>query len=113
MCEERWRADRSLSLYEQNEWYATQNMCPHKKDMVLSRGILGTEDDVPKVACPQHKKTFSLEDGRCLNDDQFQISTYPIRVSDGQVYVLMPDVEDVGDTDESQSSAVCEHVVGV
>ncbi len=45
------------------EWYACQNMCPHKKEMVLSRGIIGDQAGIPKVACPLHKKTFSLASG--------------------------------------------------
>src|SRR3546814_3545388 len=43
-----------------NEWYATQNECPHRKQMALSRGLLGSTDDDLKVACPFHKKTFSI-----------------------------------------------------
>ncbi|MCF6287302.1 MAG: nitrite reductase large subunit NirB, partial [Candidatus Hydrogenedentes bacterium] len=43
---------------QEDQWYATQNMCPHKQDMVLSRGLLGEKDGTPKVACPLHKKQF-------------------------------------------------------
>ncbi len=42
------------------EWHACQNLCPHKRELVLSRGILGDQGGVPKVACPIHKKAFSL-----------------------------------------------------
>src|SRR6202008_1807051 len=44
-----------------DEWYATENRCPHKQQMVLSRGIIGSAGAAcePKVACPFHKKTFS------------------------------------------------------
>ena len=45
------------------QWYACQNLCPHKQEMVLARGIIGDQQGVPKVACPLHKKTFSLESG--------------------------------------------------
>ena len=51
------------------EWYACQNMCPHKREIVLSRGIIGDQQGVPKVACPLHKKTFSLESGACLSGE--------------------------------------------
>ena len=71
------------------EWYATQNMCPHKKQMVLSRGMIGSTGDScePKVACPFHKKTFSLISGECLSDEGYQIKTYPIKVEEGKVYI--------------------------
>lgn len=71
-----------------DEWFATQNLCPHRQQMALSRGMTGTQDGEPKVACPFHKKTFSLKDGRCLNDeDQCKINTYPIKVEGNKVYI--------------------------
>jgi nitrite reductase (NADH) small subunit len=69
------------------EWYATDNECPHRQQMALSRGMIGSQADEPKVACPFHKKTFSLQNGQCLNDESYQINTYPIQVKDGLVYI--------------------------
>lgn len=70
-----------------NEWYATQNECPHRKQMALSRGMIGAQGDEPKVACPFHKKTFSLKTGECLNGDECAIKTYEVKVEDGKVFV--------------------------
>ena len=71
-----------------DKWYATQNMCPHKQQMALSRGMIGSTNDIPKVACPFHKKTFSLLDGQCLNDDECDsIKTYEVKIENGKVYV--------------------------
>lgn len=71
-----------------NEWYATQNLCPHKQQMAISRGMIGSHSGEPKVACPFHKKTFSLKDGRCLSDeDECQIDVYPVKVASGRVYI--------------------------
>lgn len=70
-----------------NEWYATQNECPHKMQMILSRGMLGDHAGEPKVACPFHKQTFSLKSGKALSGDCDNIKTYPVKVEDGIVYV--------------------------
>ncbi|WP_291910201.1 nitrite reductase small subunit NirD [Chitinophaga sp. CB10] len=84
-------ADEQIALYyfaRRNEWYATQNMCPHRQQMALSRGMTGTVKDEPKVACPFHKKTFSLLDGRCISDDaESSITVYPVKVIDERVYI--------------------------
>jgi nitrite reductase (NADH) small subunit len=71
------------------EWYATQNRCPHKQQMALSRGMTGSAGEAcePKVACPFHKKTFSLQTGACLSGEDYQIRTYPVRVKGGRVYI--------------------------
>jgi NAD(P)H-dependent nitrite reductase large subunit/NAD(P)H-dependent nitrite reductase small subunit len=77
-------------LATRDAWYATQAMCPHRKDMVLGRGLLGTQGDVPKVACPMHKKTFSLETGEGLSDPAYRVQTFPVAVRDGDVWVQVP-----------------------
>lgn len=70
-----------------NEWYATDNLCPHRQQMALSRGMIGTQGHEPKVACPFHKKTFSLKTGECLSGDECAIKTYPVKVENGRVYI--------------------------
>ena len=84
--------EEQIALYNfarRGEWYATQNLCPHKQQMVLARGMIGSTGDAcePKVACPFHKKTFSLLSGECLGDDDYRIKVYPVKVSAGKVYV--------------------------
>ena len=76
-----------------NEWYATQNMCPHKRAFVLSRGIIGDQGGVPKVACPLHKKTFSLATGECLSDAAYSIRVFPAKIEGGEVYLQLPPEE--------------------
>ena len=70
-----------------DKWYATQNECPHRRQMALSRGLIGTQGEIPKVACPFHKKTFSLVSGECLNGDECSIKTFPVNVKDGNVFI--------------------------
>lgn len=71
-------------------WYATQAQCPHKGDAVLGRGLLGDHHGQPKVACPYHKRTFSLETGECLNAESPNLATFPVKVEEGIVYVELP-----------------------
>ena len=84
--------DEQIAIYNftrRNEWFATQNLCPHKQQMVLSRGMIGSAGEAcePKVACPFHKKTFSLVTGECLGDEEYQIKTYPVKVDAGKIYI--------------------------
>lgn len=84
-----------FNVASRGRWYATQNMCPHKEDMVLSRGIVGDCGGAPKVACPLHKKAFSLEDGRCLTGENFEIHTFPVKVEGDGVYVELPPAQEL------------------
>lgn len=70
--------------------YATQNRCPHMKDMVLARGLVGTQGDEPKVACPLHKKTFSLRSGKGLSDPAYCLKTYPVETRADGFWVKLP-----------------------
>lgn len=76
-----------INFERRNEWYACQNLCPHKMEMVLSRGMIGSADAIPKIACPIHKKTFSLKDGNNLNGEDLRIATYPIKIVNDEVFV--------------------------
>lgn len=86
-------------LSNPDRWYATQNLCPHKQQMALSRGMTGESAGEPKVACPFHKKTFSLRTGGCLSDPGiYQIRTYPVRTADGFVLLGVEETEPVSTT---------------
>lgn len=73
------------------EWYAVQNECPHRRQMALSRGMIGTQADEPKVACPFHKKTFSLVTGECLSGDECAVKTYQVKVEGERVFIKVSD----------------------
>jgi nitrite reductase (NADH) large subunit len=79
-----------FNVTSRGQWYATQNMCPHKKAFVLSRGIVGDAVGEPKVACPLHKKTFSLASGESLQGEEYRIRTFPVRIDGEQVQVQFP-----------------------
>lgn len=97
-----------FNFASRGEWYATQNMCPHRGDMVLARGIIGDQAGTPKVACPLHKKTFSLDSGESLSGDELALRTFPVQVSGGMVYVELPPVE-VLETALCKREEPCEH----
>jgi len=82
-----------FNFASRGQWYATQNMCPHKKAFVLSRGIIGSAGEVPKVACPLHKKSFSLESGESLAGDEYRIKTFQVKIEAGRVFVELPPPE--------------------
>ncbi len=74
-----------------SKWFASQNLCPHKLEMVLSRGMIGSAGEIPKVACPMHKKTFSLLDGSSLGGDDLKIAIYPVKIENNQVLIGFSD----------------------
>jgi nitrite reductase (NADH) small subunit len=74
-------------LTNPESWYACQNECPHKMDMVLGRGLVGDEKGEPKVACPMHKKSFSLLSGKNLGGEDYCVDIFPVKVEHGFVWV--------------------------
>jgi nitrite reductase (NADH) large subunit len=97
-----------FNFASRGEWYATQNQCPHKRQMVLARGIVGDQAGTPKVACPLHKKTFDLKSGACLSGDPLEIATFPVRVEGGDVWVELPPVDEIAPV-VCDSKSMCAH----
>lgn len=79
-----------FNMASRGRWFATQNMCPHKKAFVLAQGILGDSEGIPKVACPMHKKTFSLESGESLQGEDYRIQTFSVRIDGDDVSIYLP-----------------------
>ena len=75
---------------ETDELYAVDNFDPFSKAFVLSRGIVGDKQGVPKIASPIYKQSFDLETGACLDDPSVQLPTYAVRVRQGRVEVAVP-----------------------
>lgn len=82
-----------FNFSSRGEWYACQQMCPHRKAFVLSRGIIGDANGVPKVACPLHKKTFALESGECTSGEEYSVKVFPVKTENGEVYLDLPSIE--------------------
>lgn len=79
-----------FNFASRGQWYACQNMCPHKNAFVLARGIIGTAGETPKVACPLHKKSYSLESGECISGDDLTVKVFPVRIDGDEVYLQLP-----------------------
>ena len=60
--------------------YAISNFDPFSKAFVLSRGIVGDRQGVPKIASPIYKQNFDLRSGVCLDDPTVTVPTFPVRV---------------------------------
>ena len=96
------RGDTQLAIFKvKGKWYATQQMCPHKRTFALSEGLIGDEPKTDKlwVSCPYHKRNFNLggvDAGKCGNDADVSIATFPVEErDDGMVYLKLPPIDEL------------------
>lgn len=80
-------AQVAIFRISETEIRAVQNVCPHTGTPVLHQGLVGDHSGEPKVACPLHKRTYSLEDGRNLSGEGGKLRVYHARVEDGAIWV--------------------------
>ena len=70
--------------------HAVSNLDPYSHAHVISRGIVGTRQDVPTVASPMYKQVFDLRTGACLDTqgkEPLSLHVWPVAVDDGNVLV--------------------------
>lgn len=94
--------DVQLAIYHipTKGWFASQQMCPHRRANVLADGLIG-EDEAgnPYISCPLHKRQYNLDPnvekkgGFCRSDADYQIMTFKCKEEDGKVLVNLPDTE--------------------
>jgi nitrite reductase (NADH) small subunit len=72
---------------EGNQVYAIDNFDPFSNAFVISRGIVGDKNGVPKIASPIFKQSFNLRTGQCFDDPTVAIPVYAIRLRAGQIEV--------------------------
>lgn len=72
--------------------YAISNYDPFSKTFVLSRGIIGDRNGIPKVASPIYKQNFNLITGQCFDDESVSVPTYLARVVNDRVQVAISDL---------------------
>lgn len=71
--------------------FAVGNLDPIADAYVMSRGIVGSRGDRPTIASPLHKEVYDLETGERLGADGPGLGSYPVRVVDDRLEVLVPD----------------------
>jgi len=69
---------------------AISNFDPFSGAYVMSRGIVGSSGDRPKVASPMYKQSFDLATGECLDDPTVRLDTFEVRVVNDRVEVRSP-----------------------
>ncbi|KIE03585.1 nitrite reductase, partial [Metarhizium majus ARSEF 297] len=106
------RGDTQLAVWRfRGRYYATQQMCPHKRAFVLSDGLVGHnpakscsngndkdggQQSAPWISCPHHKRNFDMRDGSCSNDGSLSIATFSVEPrEDGLLYLKLPPVEEL------------------
>ena len=84
--------DQQVAIFRigtEDEVFAISNYDPFSKAFVLSRGIVGDRNGIPKVASPIYKQNFNLLTGQCLDDETVSITTYKVRVVEARVQVAV------------------------
>lgn len=82
--------ERQIALFriaDSDKVYALCNHDPFSGANVLARGILCSIEEKLAVASPIMKEHFFLDNGRCLEDPDVFIPTYPVSVRGEDVYV--------------------------
>ena len=115
------RGDTQLAVFKmKGKYYASQQMCPHRRAMALSDGLLGQidgkeaggtgpdcKDPALYISCPVHKRNYQLNGtldetakdkgkGSCSTDNSMSIATFPAEErGDGWIYLKLPPVEEL------------------
>ncbi|KAF7289888.1 NAD(P)H nitrite reductase [Mycena indigotica] len=93
--------DTQIALFHvpNKGYFATQQMCPHRRAFVLDHGIIGeSADGSPYVSCPLHKRNYTLSSGNCLNDDDYQIMSFEARENPddpSRLQILLPPMQEL------------------
>nr|WP_263314520.1 nitrite reductase small subunit NirD [Mammaliicoccus sp. Marseille-Q6498] len=73
-----------LFLTEDGDIRAINNICPHKQGP-LSEGTVSGH----YVYCPLHDRKIDLQTGQVQEPDDGCVSTYPVEVINGDIYVCL------------------------
>ncbi|RPJ86019.1 MAG: nitrite reductase small subunit NirD [Acidobacteria bacterium] len=78
-------AGREIALFRVGgQFYALDNICPHRGGPLGEGIVWGTE-----VTCPWHAWSFDLRTGAYTFDPELAVEKFEVRVEDGQVQVAV------------------------
>ncbi len=81
--------DRTFAIYRtaDEEFYATDGLCTHEQIHLADGQLMDGE-----IECPMHFGRFDIRTGEALSAPVcIDLRTYPIKVSDGCVFILLAD----------------------
>jgi 3-phenylpropionate/trans-cinnamate dioxygenase ferredoxin subunit len=97
---------RSIGVYNiKGDYYAIHNYCPHQGAKLCKGPICGTTlasgvyeyiygKDREIVRCPWHGWEFDIKTGRSLFDGKVRTRSYPVRVDDGRIGIVIGEAEE-------------------
>jgi nitrite reductase (NADH) small subunit len=78
---------RVAGVGNEEQLFAIDNYDPNSNAAVLSRGLVGSLGERIVVASPIYKHHFDLQTGECLEAPAHSVSSFPVRVENGTVWV--------------------------
>lgn len=83
--------DQEIAIFriQKEKFFAIANYDPFSQAPVLSRGIVGDLQGEVVVASPIYKQHFSLTTGKCLENKEISVKTWPVKIENNQVCILM------------------------
>jgi nitrite reductase (NADH) small subunit len=78
---------RVAGVDNEEQLFAIDNYDPNSNAAVLSRGLVGSLGERIVVASPIYKHHFDLQTGECLEAPAHSVSSFPVRVENGTVWV--------------------------
>ena len=80
--------DQQVAIFlckQSNSVYAVANYDPFGQANVLSRGLIGSTQDIIYVASPLYKQRFNLATGECLDSEFHKIKVFNVRIENNLV----------------------------
>ncbi|AYA42232.1 nitrite reductase small subunit NirD [Xenorhabdus nematophila] len=84
--------DQQVAIFrpvDDEQLFALSNIDPFASASVLSRGLIVEHNGELWVASPLKKERFRLSDGFCLEDENYSIRSFPVRVNNGSVQIFL------------------------